>query len=234
MEKTALFSAEGEDTPLPDDYLAMRAIYIEGSPDKPLRAMSPTALRQEFDGSTGTPVAYSLVANGIRLAPPPSSEILLSMDYFGSLDALSSIAPSNWLLEQHPSAYLYATLFHAEAFLDNATRAAQWKGLLDEIVGRIMKTARETGSARARWFRTRFARFARHDAEAIHSARVAARSSQQCPHKSDQRPRDRQRLCSGQGSTGGHCRASLRAQGWRGVHRHRRNCGVAGAPLPTQ
>src|SRR3954470_10100503 len=49
MEKTALFSAEGEDTPLPDDYLAMRAIYIEGSPDQPLRAMSPTALRQEFD-----------------------------------------------------------------------------------------------------------------------------------------------------------------------------------------
>src|SRR5882757_6180145 len=83
MEKAAIFSASGEDTPLPADYLAMRAIYVESSPDKPLRAMSPTALRQEFDGSSGTPAAYALVSNSIRLAPPPSSEILLSMDYFG-------------------------------------------------------------------------------------------------------------------------------------------------------
>jgi hypothetical protein len=143
MEKSDNFSAIGEDTPLPDDFIAMRNIYIEGSPDRPLRAMSPTALRQEFSGASGLPLAYSLVAGGIRLAPPPSSETLLAMDYFAMLEPLSSISPSNWLLEQHPAAYLYGTLFHAEAFLDNATRAAQWKGLLDEVVGRIMRTARD-------------------------------------------------------------------------------------------
>ena len=143
MEKTVTFQVADEDTPLPDDFLAMRAIYIEGSPDLPLKGMSPTALRQEFDGSTATPTAYALVAGGIRMAPPPSEPILLTMDYFRSLAPLSVFAPSNWLLLKHPSAYLYAVLFFAESFLDNAIRAAQWKGLLDQVIGRINKTGRD-------------------------------------------------------------------------------------------
>lgn len=142
METTVTFSASNEDTPLPADYLAMRAIYIEGSPDRPLRGMSPTAQRMEFDGTTGTPVAYALVSGAIRLIPPPSDEILLTMDYWAEIAPLSVYAPTNWLLEKHPDAYLYGTLFHAEAYLDNATRAGQWKGLLDEALARINATSR--------------------------------------------------------------------------------------------
>jgi len=142
MENTITFSATNEDTTLPDDFQAMRSIYIEGSPDLPLKGMSPAALRQEYDGSAATPTAYALVSGGIRLAPPPSDAILLTMDYFGRLEPLSVIAPSNWLLEKHPDAYLYGTLFNAEAHLDNATKAAQWKGLLDQAIDRINRTAR--------------------------------------------------------------------------------------------
>lgn len=142
MEKTALTLVTGENMSLPDDFIAMRSIYIESSPDRPLKAMSPTALRQEFDGSSDTPVAYALVANGIRFAPPPSGELLISMDYFAQIEALSTQNPSNWLLLNHPDAYLYGTLYCAEAYLDNSTRAAQWKGLLDQVTDRINRTAR--------------------------------------------------------------------------------------------
>ena len=141
MEKSATGQATAEDMPLPPDYIAMRSIYVEGSPDRPLRGIAPSALRQEFDGTAGAPVAYSLVSGGIRLAPPPADSTLLTMDYWARIDGLSTAAPSNWLLETHPDAYLYATLFNAEAFLDNATRAAQWKGLLEQTISRINKTA---------------------------------------------------------------------------------------------
>ena len=141
MEATTTFSASSEDTPLPSDYLAMRAIYIEGSPDRPLRGMAPSALRQEFNGSSDTPVAYCLVSKSIRLVPPPSSSILLTMDYWAQLSPLSVFAPSNWMLEKHPDAYLYATLFQAEAYLDNAVRAGQWKQLADTVLGRINRSA---------------------------------------------------------------------------------------------
>lgn len=143
MENTVTFSASDEDTPMPvADFLAMRAIYEEGSPDRPLRAIAPTAIRQGFDGSTGTPVAYCLVAGGIRLVPPPADTILLTMDYFATIEPLSVTAPSNWVLEKHPGAYLFGTLFHAEAYLDNAVRAGQWKSLFDEQLNKISRNTR--------------------------------------------------------------------------------------------
>jgi hypothetical protein len=142
MEKEVTFSTTTEITSLPADYLAMRSIYIEGSPDRPLRGMAPTAVRQEFDGSTGIPVAYCLVSGGLTLIPPPSSSTTLTMDYFAQIEGLSDATPYNWLLTKHPDAYLYATLFNAEVFLDNAARAAQWKGQLDELIAKINKEAR--------------------------------------------------------------------------------------------
>lgn len=141
MEKTSIGQATNEDTPLPSDYLAMRAIYEEGSPDRPLKAISPTAIRQNYDGSVGTPVAYALVSNGVRLVPPPSTEIILSMDYWARIPSLTVFAPTNWLLEQNPDAYLYGTLFHAECYLDNAVRAQEWGALLANIIQRINRSA---------------------------------------------------------------------------------------------
>jgi hypothetical protein len=142
MEDTAIGEATSEDTTLPEGYLAMRSIYEEGSPDRPLRAISATAIRQGYDGSTGTPVAYTLISGGIRLVPPPSGTIMLTMDYWREIEPLSVYSPSNWLLRKHPDAYLYATLFHAECFLDNAARAQQWKLLLDQVMQRINRAAR--------------------------------------------------------------------------------------------
>jgi hypothetical protein len=142
MEKSTLLTATGETTSFPADYLAMRAIYIEGSPDRPLRGLAPTAIRQEFNGSTGIPVAYTLVDGGLVLVPPPSAATTLHLDYFSRIDPLNDASMSNWLLEKHPDAYLYATLFHAEAHLDNPTRAGQWKALLDQAMAAVNKAAR--------------------------------------------------------------------------------------------
>ena len=142
MEASAILTATGETTALPSDYLAMRAIYVEGSPDRPLRGLAPTAIRQEYDGSAGQPVAYTLVDGGLVLVPPPADSTALHLDYFGRIEGLTDASTSNWLLDKHPDAYLYATLFYAEAYLDNPTRAGQWKALLDQALAAINKAAR--------------------------------------------------------------------------------------------
>lgn len=142
MERTSTSSVSSEDTTLPEDYLAMRAIYEEGSPDRPLRGIAPTAIRQGYDGTTGAPVAYTLVASGLRLIPPPSDTISLTMDYFARIEPLTASSPVNWLLEQHPDAYLYGTLYNAEIYLDNIPRAAQWKQLVDELISRLNRSSR--------------------------------------------------------------------------------------------
>jgi hypothetical protein len=126
-----------EEITLPANFLSLRNIYLEGSPDRPLKAMSPAALKHEYSGATGTPECYVIASGKIRLSPPPASSTTVSMDYYAKIPALSDAIPENWLLLKHPDAYLFGTLFQAEAYLDNATRAAQWKGLLDQVVGSI-------------------------------------------------------------------------------------------------
>jgi hypothetical protein len=140
MEASTILTATAENVVLPSDYLAMRAIYIEGSPDRPLRGIAPSALRMEFDGTTGTPVAYALVSGMLRLEPPPADTIYLNLDYFAAITPLSDANPSNWLLVNHPDAYLYGTLFYAEQLLDNPTRAGMWKTLLDETIARLKQS----------------------------------------------------------------------------------------------
>lgn len=141
METSTVLTATSENVALPVDYVAMRAIYVEGSPDRPLRGIAPSALREDFDGSTGIPAAYALVAGLLRLEPPPADTTYLNLDYFASLTPLSDANPSNWLLVKHPDAYLYGTLFYAEQLLDNPTKAGMWKQLLDEVVDRIKRTS---------------------------------------------------------------------------------------------
>lgn len=142
MEDTYSFSVTSEDTPLPEDMLAMRAIYREASPDTPLKAMAPTALKQEYSGTTGTPKAYSLVGGGIRVAPPPANEETLTMDYFAAIPNLSVEFASNWVLEKHPALYLHGTLFYAYMALDNEQKAQSHKFLFDSVLAAVNRQAR--------------------------------------------------------------------------------------------
>jgi hypothetical protein len=141
MEESYTFSTSSEDTLLPGDYLGMRAIYRETDPDFPLRGTTPDKLRQDYGGVAGTPTSYAIVGGSIRLAPVPDSTVTLTMDYFKRIENLTVTTPTNWLLQNHPDLYLFATLFFAEAYLDNATRAGQWKALAEDILGRLKVAA---------------------------------------------------------------------------------------------
>ena len=143
MEGEYLFSADAEDMPLPSDYRGMRSIYVEGSPDRPLRAFSASAIRMEYDGTASAyPAGYVLVSGGIRLVPPPSGEILLHMDYFQRITPLSVVAPSNWLLEKHPDAYVAAILFHYYRWAQNLELASAYKMMREELKDEINGAAR--------------------------------------------------------------------------------------------
>ena len=141
MERSISVNCNAADNALPSDFLAMRSIYVQGSPLRPLKSMAPAAMTREFSGSAGTPIAFALVSGGIRVAPAPSSLVLLSMDYFARITPLSDASPANWLLTQHPDLYLYRTLFHAEANLGNEAAAVGYKTLSDEILAEVNRAA---------------------------------------------------------------------------------------------
>lgn len=142
MEKTTTGAVTGEDTPLPTDYIAMRAIYVEGSPDRPLMGIAPSAIRQSYDGTAGSPLAYTLISGNLRLVPPPDGEVLITMDYWGRIDPLSAVAPSNWLLESHPDAYVTAVMFHFYRWEKDRQSAIDANALCEGIVQRINAEAK--------------------------------------------------------------------------------------------
>lgn len=142
METSYTFTVSGEDGSLPDDWLAMRAIYVEGSPDRPLRHLSPEGLRSEYLGQAGVPLAYAIVADGLRFGPVPSDTTTLTMDYYKAVENLTVTTPTNWLLLNNPDLYLFASLYFAELFLDNPPRAAQWQTLAEDILRRLKRASR--------------------------------------------------------------------------------------------
>jgi hypothetical protein len=146
METAAMLSATAERTALPLDFLQMRSLHVEGVPDRPLRAMAPGGVSETFSGRAGLPVAYSIAGRNLTLAPPPQEPVTLAIAYWQRIPSLSSITPTNWLLEQHPDIYLYGSLIQAEAYLSNDERVALWKAAHDEAVGELQQAGQ-----RARW-----------------------------------------------------------------------------------
>jgi len=138
METTAIIVATGEDNALPLDFLAMRSIYIEGTPDRPLNEYSPNSIARVYNGSTGTPVGFTVFSGILRLVPPPAGSTTLQMVYFARLTALTDSSPSNWLLDSHADVYLYGTLLCAAAFIDDPARVQQWKAAYDEAIGELI------------------------------------------------------------------------------------------------
>ena len=64
--------------------------------------------------------------------------------------ALSAQQPTNWLLTNHPDAYLAATLVWGGVFIEDDRKAVRWKALLDEALPRIRSELKRRKPARLR------------------------------------------------------------------------------------
>jgi len=123
METQAYSLVSDEEVTVPADLLSIRSIYMEGEPELPLTAVSPAALAGEFQGMQGTPSAYSLTGNTIRLSPKPAEEVNLTITYLAKFTPLTENT-DNWIIRNHPDVYFYGTLAQAMLFLKDPDAAA--------------------------------------------------------------------------------------------------------------
>lgn len=144
METDLLFTVTAEATDLPVDFLQLRAIYIEGSPDTTLRSMSPDGLRSLYSGASGCPSAYAIENRRILIGPV--GEAYLQMTYYARIPSLTESNPSNWLLDENPDVYLHAVLAILFNKLGDAEKAVINQTLADTIMEQISRSARK-----ARW-----------------------------------------------------------------------------------
>jgi hypothetical protein len=65
----------------------------------------------------GTPVAFTMDGQQLRLGPVPDADVAMDVSYHARLPALAADDSTTWLLQQHPGIYLWSALSEASPFL---------------------------------------------------------------------------------------------------------------------
>ena len=77
----------------------------------------------------GRPQRIAFAGDQALLDPTPDAAHPITLAYVARIPALSDANPTNWVLQQAPQMYLYASLLEAEPFLANDARGAVGHGL---------------------------------------------------------------------------------------------------------
>jgi hypothetical protein len=144
METEIDIGVTSEATDLPADFLALRSVYQEGSPDKALRSMSPAGLRSLYLGRSGTPQAYAI--ENMRLVIGPVGDASITLLYYAKLVPLTENNPTNWLLRDYPDLYLHQTLAILFGKTGDRERASDNLGIATALIEQINAAGRK-----ARW-----------------------------------------------------------------------------------
>lgn len=127
---------------LPADYGSMVSITTGTGLLQAMGAVEFAGLRN----MPGDARYYAIIDNELRFAP--TGAVSTTLIYRRRIPALTTEAPTNWLLALAPDAYLFGALTQAEAYLAEDDRVGAWKAAFEEAIGelRIDATRRKWGS----------------------------------------------------------------------------------------
>lgn len=150
-KQTASTVASQRNLALPTNFIQMRNLQINTSPITSLEYVTPEMYDRLYGGSdTGTPKAYTILADEIQLGPIPASVQTIEMLFYKKFDALTSSATTNWMITNAPDVYLYGCLLEAEPFIMNDPRVQLWATAFQQAIADIQdqdNRDRHSGSA---------------------------------------------------------------------------------------
>ena len=132
METFADLTISSQETDLPTGYLAMRRLYLDKDPNKPLRYFPPMDFWNRYGSSvTASPEIYTIEGGKIVVAPVPSSSETGKILYYQKSDIASSVPT---LFTNQPDMYLYAASIYSGDFLDDDRAVMKNAGFFKQIV----------------------------------------------------------------------------------------------------
>lgn len=142
MDEVSVATIGTGNVDLPSDFLAAQSIFYK---TRELGQTTPIALIKRYGDVLGEPLQYCLLDGSprkIRLGPQPETEIQLTLIYYKKIEGVSENNPDNWLLNDHPDLYLWATLLCAEAYIVNDERVAGWEAKKNEVLAQLIAAGR--------------------------------------------------------------------------------------------
>lgn len=135
------FMLAGEYVPAPLDFLEFKSGYVNGSPKVPIYYMPEDFMPNAPAGNSALYITMS--GTNFRFAPPPDGSATASISYFAKLPTLSGVGvQTNWLLTQHPDAYLYGTLLEATGKIHDTEQLQVWREGYAQAIGDIKSADR--------------------------------------------------------------------------------------------
>jgi|TARA_R110000803_G_scaffold87355_4_gene154023 hypothetical protein len=142
---TAIASAGDGTVEIPDDFLAMKDLHIQGNPPQTIQFLSTSNFfRNARTADSGLPRYYTLLGSEFQFAPVPDSDKTIQMVYYYQPDYLSDTNSSNLWLANTPDLLLYAALGEAEPYLMNDERLQTWAAMYDRALNSITKSDDES------------------------------------------------------------------------------------------
>ncbi|WP_146125269.1 phage adaptor protein [Burkholderia multivorans] len=123
---------------LPSDYGAMIRVTYNSIP---MTYITPDQL--QLEKANDYLYEYTIIGTNILLQTYIDGSSALTMYYYQELQGLSDSNESNWLLEDYPNLYLYATLLEATPYLIDDERIEVWEGMLQEGVTEVQMAAKK-------------------------------------------------------------------------------------------
>jgi hypothetical protein len=134
----AAMTANDSTLSLPSDFLEMRDIHLNTTPNSALEYLSPNIFYRNADATnTGVPKRYTLLASDFQFAPIPDSAYNVRMLYYAAPAYLSDSNTSNVFLANCADALLYASLGEAEPYIMNDERLNTWAALYQRAIDTI-------------------------------------------------------------------------------------------------
>lgn len=99
----------------PSRFKQVKSIKIGSDPTNILKQLSVDDLDAQWaDASDAKPENFAITDGQFKLGPAPDAAYTATIVYIQGIAALSASNTTNWLLNDHPDAYFYGSLFHAE------------------------------------------------------------------------------------------------------------------------
>lgn len=148
MEEVDTAPIEGAILPLPGGFLDMKLVQVLSMGTTPSRELTfvPAARASQLDNlhysnPWGLAKHYTIRAGCIYITPQKYAPIgaTLELTYNKFLPLAQADGGTNWLLQKYPNLYLYGSLMHAAAYVDDKETVVQWKAARDEAMAKLSK-----------------------------------------------------------------------------------------------
>lgn len=107
---------------LPDGFVEMITLHVDGSPLKALDFMTPEQVNTHYNSSSGKPSFFTIVGTELWFDKIPDSTYTVEMKFY-KFSALSDSNTTNVILTKYPDLYLNECLVSASRFTHESDKA---------------------------------------------------------------------------------------------------------------